>query len=189
MATTIHPGGATAGYLHAFTHADGAEYQSILLDWGFAHATLGGWIPVDLEFDAWTDVEGVAALRAFAADPRAALAVPGMRSSGSESIELQVTELTPDRQGPWTGRGERRLVTHHVRLLATLGGPAVKLSVYRDCVRAGLTDLVGAVIDGRRPLVDGLDACESLATALAAQRSADSGHTVEMDRIEIGGRR
>ena len=42
VASTVHPGGATASHAHAFAHPDAAEYQSVLLDWGFAHGTLHG---------------------------------------------------------------------------------------------------------------------------------------------------
>ena len=107
VANTVHAGGATATYAHSFAHPDAAEYQSVLLDWGFAHGTLRGWIPVDLELDIWTDEAGASAIAAAVDDPERALAVPGVRASGMERIELAITpvvgvapDLVQPRRGP-----------------------------------------------------------------------------------------
>jgi predicted dehydrogenase len=62
-----------------------------------------------------------------------------------------------------------------LRLRATLGGQAAKPRVYRESVRAGLADLVGAITTGGRPAVTPTDAWTSLSTALATQESATTG--------------
>ncbi len=183
IASALHPGGATASYHHAFTHAHGAEYQSILLDWGFAHGQLRGWIPVELELEAWTDPEGAALLGALLADPVAAMRVPHVRPSGQERIDVEIAEVA--NTGMWRGRGEERQVSRRARVQVTLGAEAAKLPVYRESVRAGLADLVEAARAGRAPKVGGIDACESLATALAAQRAADSGRAEEPEQLEL----
>lgn len=187
MASAVHPGAATASYHHTFTHADGAQYQSVLLDWGFAHGLLRGWIPVELELEAWTDADGVALVSTMLADPAVALAVPCVRASGRERIELDVTEVA--EAGVWRGRSgghdEERRVTRRVRVRATLGGEVAKVAVYRESVRAGLADLVDAVRSGRSPTVGGADASDSLATALAAQQAAASGRTLELEHPQL----
>ncbi|MGZ6269089.1 MAG: Gfo/Idh/MocA family protein [Candidatus Limnocylindrales bacterium] len=179
VASAVHPGGATASYNHAFTHADGAQYQTILLDWGFARGLLRGWIPVDLELEVWTDAEGIALLGTLLVDPAAALAAPHVRRSGREGIDLHVTEVT--EAGLWRSRDEERQVTHHLQVRATLGGEGAKVAVYRESVRAGIADLVEAVRSGRSPVVGSTVAYESLATAVAAQQAADAGASVSTD--------
>jgi predicted dehydrogenase len=187
VATTIHPGGATATYSHSFAHPDGAEYQSVLLDWGFAHGTLRGWIPVDLELDIWTDEDGAFAIGAVVDDSEQALAVPGLRPSGMERVELEIARI--DGAGPqaWRSRGEVHPVTCRVRLRATLGGAEAKSRVYRESVRAGFADLVDAIRADRPPTVSGRKAYDSLATAVAAQEAADSGRMQELRQLHPTG--
>jgi predicted dehydrogenase len=187
VASTVHAGGATATYAHSFAHPDAAEYQSVLLDWGFAHGTLRGWIPVDLELDIWTDEGGATAIRAAVDNPRRALAVPGLRASGVERIELAITQIEGVGAPSWRGRGEIRPVTCRVRLGATLGGEEAKAHLFRESVRAGFADLVDAIRTGRKPTVSGSEAHESLATAVAAQAAADSGRMQELHQLHLTG--
>ncbi|MDQ2940900.1 MAG: Gfo/Idh/MocA family oxidoreductase [Chloroflexota bacterium] len=183
IASAVHPGGGTASYFHAFTHPDGAQYQTVLLDWGFAHGSLRGWIPVELELEVWTDAEGSALLGGLLADSAAALAVPHVRPSGHEAIDLHVTNVA--EAGVWLARDDEPRVTHHLRLGATLGGEDAKLPVYRESVRAGIADLVEAVRSGRSPAVGITDVYESLATAIAAQEAADEGRTREPEHLQL----
>ena len=180
VATTLHPGGATATYAHSFAHPDGAEYQSVLLDWGFAHGTLRGWIPVDLEMDIWTDEDGAFAIDRVIDHPRRALAVPGVRPSGMERVDVATAPIDGPVAQTWRSRSEVHAVTSRVRLRATLGGAAAKDHVYRESVRAGFADLVDAVRSERPPAVSGRDALDSLTTAVAAQEAADSGRLQEL---------
>jgi predicted dehydrogenase len=183
IASAAHPGGATASYFHAFTHPDGAQYQAVLLDWGFAHGLLRGWIPVELDLEVWTDAEGAALLGALLTDSAAALAVPHVRPTGRERIDLQVTDVAG--AGLWRTRHDEHRVTHRLRVLATLGGEDAKLPVYRDSVRAGIADLVEAVRGGRSPAVGTTDIYESLATAIAAQEAADAGRRREPEHLQL----
>ena len=163
LATARHPGGATASYAHSFTRPQRAESQWTTLDWGeLADGRLYGWIPVELELDVRTDGAGLAAVQALTTDQRAALAVPGYRPSGAERITLELASR--GQPGRWD-----------LRLRATLGGHAAKGRVYRESVRAGLADLLGAVTTGTPPSVSPADAWTSLATALAAQHAATTG--------------
>jgi predicted dehydrogenase len=163
LASARHPGGATASYAHSFARPDRAESQWTTLDWGeLASGRLYGWIPVELELDIRTDGAGLAAVQALASDQRAALAVPGYRPSGAERITLELASR--GQPGRWD-----------LRLRATLGGQVAKPRVYRESVRAGLADLVGAITTDGRPAVTPADAWTSLSTALATQESATTG--------------
>jgi predicted dehydrogenase len=172
-ATAVHTGGTIAGYYHAFTHANRAEYQSITLDWGFAHGVLYGWIPVDLDLEIWTDAAGCAQLEAMAGATDL-LRVPGATPTGHEAITVQVVDHYGDAT-LWRGRGRARSVSDRVRLHVTLGGEAAKQQVYLTSVQAGMADLIGAITEGRAPRVTGLDAWHSLATAVAAQDATTGG--------------
>jgi predicted dehydrogenase len=158
-----HPGGATASYAHSFGRPDRAESVWVTLDWGeAASGRLYGWLPVELELDIRTDGAGLTAVQALATDQRAALAVGGYRPSGAERITLELA-----------GRGQPGRWDLHLR--ATLGGSAARPRAYRECVRAGLADLLATITTGGSPTVPPSDAWTSLATALAAQASATTG--------------
>jgi predicted dehydrogenase len=177
IAVARHPGGATATYTHIFAHPERAERQLTTLDWGFAHAVVSGWIPVELELQAWADPDGAALLLDLHDRADELLEVPGFRGSGHEQIAIEVVQVYGEPQ-PWRGGGERRPVSHRLRLWATLGAEAAKEHVYRESVRAGLADLVDAVRTDREPLVAARDAWESLAIAIAARQAAESGRRV-----------
>jgi predicted dehydrogenase len=172
VATARHPGGATASYAHAFARPARAELQWTTLDWGSARATLAGWIPVELQLEAWAGGPALGLLQRLAADPGATLAVPGYRPSGAERLKVELVELARQPGGD-----------HHLRLRATLGGAAAKARVYRESVRAGLADLLAAIADGRQPLVSPADGWRSLAVALAAQGSAASGASARPESL------
>src|SRR6202521_721030 len=133
-ATCTFEGVGTASFLHAFTHANRAQYQSVTLDWGFAHGQLTGWIPVALELEVWTDEQGLAVL-----------------------------------EGLPTASGESHAVSTRARVRASLGGEPAKPYVYQESVRAGMADLVSAILEDRSPRVSRVDMWASLATAVAAR--------------------
>jgi predicted dehydrogenase len=169
-ATCTHEGGATASFLHAFTHPNDAQYQGVTLDWGFAHGQLTGWIPVGLDLEVWTDDQGLAVLEGLPITNGELLEVPGYRPSGDERVEVSPVETYRDAR-PWRARGETRDVSSRVRIRASLGA---KPHVYRESIRAGMVDLVSAILEDRLPLVSGADAWPSLATAVAAKDAARS---------------
>jgi len=177
IAATLHPGGATATYTHIFTHPEQAEYQQTMLDWGFAHAVVSGWIAIQLHLEAWADPAGTALLRNLRDRADELLEVPGFRRSGQERIAVQAVRVD-GRPELWHGSAEARPVSHHIRLHATLGHTAAKEHVYRQSVRAGIADLAAAVRTDREPLVTTNEAWESLATAVAARQAAQSGQRV-----------
>jgi predicted dehydrogenase len=176
-ATSTHEGGGTASFLHAFTHSNRAQYQGVTLDWGFAHAQLTGWIPVDLDLEVWTDDQGLAALEDLPMTKGEPLLVPGYRLSGNEGVEILPVDTYPNR-GPWRARGESRDVTRRVQVRASLGGESAKEHVYRESIRAGMVDLVSAILEDRLPRVAGVDVWPSLATAVAAREAAHLGQPV-----------
>jgi predicted dehydrogenase len=164
VATARHPGGATASFAHAFARPARAELQWTTLDWGSAHATLAGWIPVELQLDAWAGGQALGLLQRLAADAATTLAVLGYRPSGAERLKVELLQLARQPGGD-----------HHLRLWATLGGMPARARVHRESVRAGLADLLAAVADGGQPRVSPADAWHSLAAAMAARDAADRG--------------
>jgi predicted dehydrogenase len=164
VATACHPGGATASFAHAFAHPARAELQWTTLDWGTARATLVGWVPVELQLEAWAGGQALGSLQRLAADSAGTLAVPGYRPSGAERLKVELLELARQAGGD-----------HHLRLWATLGGMAARPRVYRESVRAGLADLLTAIAGGGQPLVSPADGWHGLAVALAAQDAAATG--------------
>jgi predicted dehydrogenase len=126
--------------------------------------TLAGWVPVELQLDAWAGGQALGLLQRLAADSAATLAVPGFRPSGAERLKVELLELSRQPGGD-----------HHLRLWATLGGVAGRPRVYRESVRAGLADLLAAIAGDGQPLVSPADGWHSLAVALAAQDAADTG--------------
>ena len=181
-ATCTHEGGGTSSFLHAFTHPNRAQYQGVTLDWGFAHGQLTGWIPVDLDLEVWTDDQGLGLLEDLPRTKGELLLVPGYRPSGDEGVEILGVETYESRR-PWRARGESRGVTRRVRLRASLGGQSAKEHVYRETIRAGMVDLVSAILEDRLPRVAGVDAWPSLATAVAARKAAESAQPVVPDRL------
>jgi predicted dehydrogenase len=176
-ATCTHEGGATASFVHAFTHPNLAQYQGLTLDWGFAHGQLTGWIPVELDLEVWTDDQGLAVLEGLPITNGELLQVPGYRLSGDERVEVLRVE-TYGNSRPWRARGETQDVSSRVRVRASLGGESAKQHVYRESIRAGIVDLVSAILEDRSPRVAGVDAWPSLATAVAARDAARSAQPV-----------
>jgi predicted dehydrogenase len=172
--TCTHEGGGTASFLHAFTHPNLAQYQGVTLDWGFAHGRLTGWIPVGLDLEVWTDHQGLAVLEGLPITNGQLLEVPGYRLSGDERVEVVPVETYGDAR-PWRARGQTRPVSGRVRIRASLGA---KQHVYRESIRAGMVDLVSAILEDRLPLVSGVVAWPSLATAVAAREAARSAQPV-----------
>jgi predicted dehydrogenase len=172
-ATCTHEGGGTSSFLHAFTHPNRAQYQSVTLDWGFAHGQLTGWIPVGLELEVWTDVQGLALLEQLPTESGELLNVPGFRLSGDETVEVSQV-ATYENHKPWRARSESRDVSTRVRVRASLGGEPAKQYVYQESVRAGMADLVSAILEDRLPRVAGVDVWASLASAVAAREAAQS---------------
>ncbi|MHB1430877.1 MAG: Gfo/Idh/MocA family protein [Streptosporangiaceae bacterium] len=170
VCTSRHPGGATATFFHAFTHASRGEHQLMRLDWGLAEARLDGWIPLTLRLEAWTGEHGRAYLEAVPRDPGRYLAVPGYRPSGREAIDVRLMESA----GPPVvrARGREGLARYRVALTARLGPETDKSRVYRESVRAGLADLVEAARSGRPPAVGAEAGWQSVAVATAAQEGA-----------------
>src|ERR1700686_3616840 len=176
-ATCTHEGGGTSSFLHAFTHPNRAQYQSVTLDWGFAHGQLTGWIPVGLELEVWTDVQGLALLEHLPTETGELLNVPGFRLSGGETVEVSQVGAFGNN-GPWRARRESRDVSTRVRVRASLGGEPAKPYVYQESVRAGMVDLVSAILEDRLPRVAGVDVWASLASAVAAREGAQSAQPV-----------
>jgi predicted dehydrogenase len=173
-ATCTHEGGRTASFLHAFTHPNLAQYQGVTLDWGLAHGQLTGWIPVGLDLEVWTDDQGLAALEDLPVANAEFFQVPGYRLSGDERVEVLQIERCAN-SGPWRARGETQDVSGRLHLRASLGATR---HVYRESIRAGMVDLVAAILEDRLPRVAGVETWPSLATAVAAREAAQSAQPV-----------
>ena len=57
------PGRRDGHWYHSFTHPRHGERQSLRLDLGNGECRLAGWIPLEMQLDAWTDHAGAEALR------------------------------------------------------------------------------------------------------------------------------
>ncbi len=73
------------------------------------------------------------------------------------------------------GHGEERRISARVVVEASLGGPAAKLTIYEQSVRAGLAALLSAVENGRSWVIPPGDLWSSISVAVAARESAASG--------------
>ena len=93
-ATARYHSGATASFYHSFTHSRRGERQSLRLDLGNGECRLDGWIPLEMQLEAWTDRAGMEALRAAAIDT-------------SESACPNVRSRSPRSQLPNTQRARR----------------------------------------------------------------------------------
>jgi predicted dehydrogenase len=177
VATATHPGGAVATHTHSFTHAHRAERQLMRLDHGFAEARVTGWIPTFATLTAWTDDAGAARWERLPGRAAELLAVPGLRPHGEERVAVSVTRgAGSDR--PARGRGVERVVPHRVDCVVDLGGEARKPYVYRESVRAAMTDLLHCAAHGGTPVADARAGLAAVAVAEAATRSARTGRTV-----------
>ncbi|MFJ8922082.1 Gfo/Idh/MocA family protein [Streptomyces sp. NPDC102415] len=173
-ADVLHPGGVLASHLHSFTHAHRCERQLMRLDHGFAETRIEGWIPVRAEISAWTDEQGAEAWERLPARAEALLHVDGFRPHGGESVTVTV-ERDAGPSAPARGRGETRVVPHHVRAVPDLGGGTRKPHVYSESVRAAVADLVRVARDGSTPVADAVAGLTAVAVAEAATLAADTG--------------
>ncbi|MER7943837.1 MULTISPECIES: Gfo/Idh/MocA family protein [unclassified Streptomyces] len=173
-ADVLHPGGVLASHLHSFTHAHRCERQLMRLDHGFAETRIEGWIPVRAEISAWTDEQGAEAWERLPARAEALLHVDGFRPHGGERVSVTV-ERDAGSSDPARGRGETRVVPHHVHAVLDLGGETRKPHVYSESVRAAVADLVRVARDGSTPVADAVAGLTAVAVAEAATLAADTG--------------
>jgi predicted dehydrogenase len=161
-ATARYQNGATASWYHSFTHPRHGERQSLRLDLGDGECRLAGWIPLELQLEAWTDRASAEALRR---------AVTDISDVDLAQRDVEVTLVGgPD-------------ATHHVRL--RLGhDTTAKQTVYATCIRELLTDFFAAVDEARPPRV-GIDAATAaVEMAAVATEAARTGHTLTLNRSE-----
>lgn len=178
-ATTRHPGGLLAGFTHGFTHAARCERQLMRLDHRTAEVRVEGWIPVRATLDAWTDDAGAALADGLPSRAGDLFAVDGFRLDADAAITVEVQR---DAGSPRArGRGRELVVPHRVRAELTLGGPAAKDRVYRESVRAAMTDLVRCAATGAAPSSGAHEGWAAVVVADAARRAAATGATVELD--------
>ncbi|WP_399880351.1 Gfo/Idh/MocA family protein [Streptomyces sp. BBFR51] len=173
-ADVLHPDGGLASHLHSFTHAHRCERQLMRLDHGFAETRIDGWIPLRAEISAWTDEDGARTWERLPARAEELLHVEGFRPHGGEDVSVAV-ERDAGTARPARGRGEQRVVPHHVRAVLDLGGAARKPHVYRESVRAAAADLLRVARDGGTPVADGLAGLSAVTVAEAATLAADTG--------------
>ena len=165
-ATARYRGGATASWYHSFTHPRHGEQQSLRLDLGNGECRLAGWIPVEMQLEAWTDRAAAGALRR---------AVTYLGDLGVPEREVAVTAVPPQNYATAAARG----ATHHVRL--RLGhGTNAKQAVYATCIRNLLTDFLAAVDEARPPRVDIDAATAAVTVAAAATEATRTGRTLTL---------
>jgi predicted dehydrogenase len=179
-ATAVHPGGVLATHTHGFSHPDRCERQHWRLDHGAAEVTVEGWIPLRAQVDAWTDDAGAELAARLPARTGELFAVPGHRLGPGASV----TAVVHRDAGPAgaVGRGRTMRLPHRVRVDLVLGDEDAKPRVYRESVRAALTDLVRAAHDGSPPRSGPAEALAAVAVATAARRAA-----AEERHVPVGG--
>jgi len=151
-----YSGDLVAIYHHAFTRPSRFEQTTIRLSCTRGYAVLYGWIPTRLVVEALLDDEGLETIRRWA------------------GVEPQIVEryAGPEREG-WAF-GAPYSASARIRIELAL--PQGKQAVYRDSVRAGMSDFIAAIRDSRhKPEVTADDGRSSLAVALAATRAAETG--------------
>jgi len=176
-ATALHGPDVLATHTHSFTHAHRCERQLMRLDYGPAEVRVEGWIPVRAVVDMWTDDPGVALAEGLRGREAEVMRVDGFRLGDRARIEVAVTR---DAAEPPMARGRGRAldVPHHVRVELSLGGAPAKAAVYTESVRAAMADLVTSVRHRAAPHSGARAAAEAVSVAVAATRSAASGHVV-----------
>jgi predicted dehydrogenase len=173
QATVQYEGGATGSFYHTFTRAKAAEHQGITFGWDWATAELHGWIALEMTVDALVDDEGLAALSELLAHSEELLRIPGAEPLPEAKLEWHLAERFQEGRF-MRGRGEERRMTGRVRVHATLGGQQAKMVVYEQSVRAGMSDLVAAIRQGRPWVIPATDLWAGTATAVAAREAAAS---------------
>lgn len=171
VATTSHPGGASASYAHSFAHARRAERQLMRIDFGAAEARVHGWIPLHAELDIWTDDLGASQLKALGARGGRVFEVAGYRCTGSERLTVTVERGAGSTHA--ISRGRQHCMPHHARVHLALGAQVDKPRVYAASVRAAMADLVHCAVTGGRPVANvdvGWHAVRTAAAATAALR-------------------
>jgi predicted dehydrogenase len=169
-ATARYQGGATASWYHSFTHPRHGERQSLRLDLGNGECRLTGWVPLDMQLEAWTDRAGADALR------RAAMDIGHL---GVAEREVAVTAPEVPELATAAARG----AAHHVWV--RLGhGTNAKQTVYATCIRKLLTDFFAAIDEARPPRVDIDAATAAVAVAAAATEATRTGRTLTLTRSE-----
>jgi predicted dehydrogenase len=169
-ATARYHGGATASWYHSFKHPRRGERQSLRLDLGNGECRLAGWVPLEMQLEAWTDRAGAEALRRAATDI-------GDLDVAEREVEVTVAAA------PELATAAAGLATHHVRVRLGHGTDA-KQTVYATCIRELLTDFFAAIDQARTPRVDIDAATAAVAVAAAATEATRTGRTLQLARSE-----
>jgi predicted dehydrogenase len=165
-ATASYHNGSTATWYHSFTHTRQGQRQSLRLDLGNGHGRLEGWIPLELLLDIWTDAAGAEALHAATIDALT-LSVP--------EHQVSIAVVPPAQRS----EAAAPMATHHVRI--RLGhGEHAKQTVYANCIRHLLTDLLAAIDHARPPRVNLDAASDAVAVAAAATEATRTGSTLQL---------
>ena len=148
VAVASHPDGVLATHSHSFTHADRCERQHMRLDHGRAETRIEGWIPLRADIELWTDADGLQALERSLADlPDLSVrtGLPAQRCRGGLSRCRPGRARGGCRTWPVVERAVVRRSNHRDRT------PDAKHEIYAESVRAAASDLVSAIITGRKP--------------------------------------
>jgi predicted dehydrogenase len=154
LATVRYGNDVTATFYHAFTRSRRMESTTVRAAFLQGDVALHGWVPTEMEIDAWVDENGLAALQAIPL---------------TKAVHVVETYVGEGRRGVAGGRPYD--VAAHVRATVTL--PEGKQAVYRRSVQLAMGDLVAAIADpAHTPQVTAQDGLTSLALALSADRAA-----------------
>ena len=149
-----------------------AERQSLRLDLGNGDCRLEGWIPLELQLDAWTDRAGAEALRT------------PPPSTGEFSVPERQVSVTAAPDSPNT---QQRQLAGQPTTYASDSATAsdAKQTVYATCVRRLAHRLPRRHRRGRPPRVDLDAATAAVAVAAAATEATRTGRTLQLTRSDI----
>lgn len=153
-----------AGFQHAFTQPTRIEQTTMRLACARGYVTLYGWIPTRMVVDALVDDQGHQMIRDWA---------------GGEPEVLE--RYSGDQTQGWAF-GEPYRAT--ARLKVELSLPQGKLEVYRESIRAAMSDLIASIHDKRRsPSISVQEAWTSLAVAESATMADLTGKWELVKRV------
>ncbi len=159
QAIVTYGNGVEASYYHAFNRPGALEKQTAHFAFERGHVTLDGWIPTTLHLSAIVSDDDLAALREL----MPVTVVDDESFSGKAGRTVR-------------GSGHNYHVRHRVHAQERLAAPT---PVYKKAVGDALSDFMFAIQDPshiRRVTAE--DGARSLAVAVAARRSAETGQAV-----------
>ncbi|HEY8346695.1 MAG TPA: Gfo/Idh/MocA family oxidoreductase [Symbiobacteriaceae bacterium] len=151
-------------FYHAFDKPRRVERTQFRLVFDMGYVLVLGWMPVDLQVEAYVDEEGLEYLQQTA---KAGYLPVGAGLTAPVRATLEVVETYQGADAEMMGRGLKRRATHFVRL--HLNCPEGKPAIYARAIQAGMLDFIRSIQEpDYTPEVTLQDAIRSVSLALDA---------------------